>query len=78
MLARALTGFNGQQAVSQPASVNAVFTDAAKISKWAASSVALTKSIRLFEGFEDQSFRPAQTASKAEAAVLIYRLYQLK
>ncbi|KUP25407.1 S-layer homology domain-containing protein [Paenibacillus sp. DMB5] len=78
MLARALTGFNGQQAVSQPASVNAVFTDAAKISKWAASSVALTKSIRLFEGFEDQSFRPAQTASKAEAAALIYRLYQLK
>ncbi|MDF9844037.1 MULTISPECIES: S-layer homology domain-containing protein [unclassified Paenibacillus] len=78
MLARALTGFNGQQAVSQPASVNAVFTDAAKISKWAAASVALTKNIRLIEGFEDQSFRPAQTASKAEAAVLIYRLYQLK
>ncbi|AIQ48992.1 hypothetical protein R70723_26115 [Paenibacillus sp. FSL R7-0273] len=78
MLARALTAFNGEQAVSQPESVNAVFTDAAKISKWAAASVALTKSIRLFEGFEDQSFRPAQTASKAEAAALIYRLYQLK
>lgn len=78
MLARALTGFNGQQAVSQPESVNAVFTDAAKISKWAAASVALTKNIRLIEGFEDQSFRPAQTASKAEAAALIYRLYQLK
>ncbi|QSF44105.1 S-layer homology domain-containing protein [Paenibacillus tianjinensis] len=78
MLARALTAYNGKQAVSQPESVNATFTDKAKISKWAAASVALTKSIQLFEGFEDHSFRPAQTASKAEAAALIYRLYQLK
>jgi hypothetical protein len=78
MLARALTSYNGKQAVSQPESVNATFTDAAKISKWAAASVALTKSIQLFEGFEDHSFRPAQTASKAEAAALIYRLYQVK
>lgn len=78
MLARAITTYNGKSAVAQPAAVNAAFKDAAKISKWAASSVALTKSIHLFEGFEDQSFRPAQTASKAEAAALIYRLYQLK
>ncbi|WNS43543.1 S-layer homology domain-containing protein [Paenibacillus sp. MMS20-IR301] len=78
MLARALTAYNGKAAVAEPAAVNAAFTDAAKISKWATSSVALTKSIQLFEGFEDQSFRPAQTASKAEAAALIYRLYQLK
>lgn len=78
MLARALTTYNGTAAVTQPAAVNAAFTDGAKIAKWAASSVALTKSIHLFEGFEDHSFRPAQTASKAEAAALIYRLYQLK
>ncbi|ETT45145.1 Cellulose 1,4-beta-cellobiosidase [Paenibacillus sp. FSL R7-269] len=78
MLARALTAYNGKSAVAQPAAVIAAFTDGAKISKWAASSVALTKSMHLFEGFGDQSFRPAQTASKAEAAALIYRLYQLK
>lgn len=78
MLARALTTYNGKSAVAQPAAVIASFTDGAKISKWAASSVALTKSTHLFEGFGDQSFRPAQTASKAEAAALIYRLYQLK
>lgn len=78
MLARALTTYNGKSAVAEPAAVIASFTDGAKISKWAASSVALTKSTHLFEGFGDQSFRPAQTASKAEAAALIYRLYQLK
>lgn len=78
MLARALTAYNGKSAVAQPAAVIAAFTDGAKISKWAASSVALTKSMHLFEGFGDQSFRPAQTASKAEAAALVYRLYQLK
>ncbi|NQX45883.1 S-layer homology domain-containing protein [Paenibacillus tritici] len=78
MLARAITTYNGKSAVTQPAAVIASFTDGAKISGWAASSVALTKSTHLFEGFEDQSFRPAQTASKAEAAALIYRLYQLK
>lgn len=78
MLARALSAYNGKAAVAQPAAVIAAFTDGAKISKWAASSVALTKSMHLFEGFGDQSFRPAQTASKAEAAALIYRLYQLK
>ncbi|WP_238652127.1 S-layer homology domain-containing protein [Paenibacillus piscarius] len=78
MLARALTTYNGKSAVAQPESVTAAFTDGAKISKWAVSSVALTKSTHLFEGFGDQSFRPAQTATKAEAAALIYRLYQLK
>lgn len=78
MLARALTAYNGKSAVTQPEALIASFTDGAKISKWAASSVALTKSMHLFEGFGDQSFRPAQTASKAEAAALIYRLYQLK
>ncbi|WP_342547335.1 S-layer homology domain-containing protein [Paenibacillus sp. FSL P2-0089] len=78
MLARALTTYNGKSAVAQPEALIASFTDGAKISKWAASSVALTKSMHLFEGFGDQSFRPAQTASKAEAAALIYRLYQLK
>lgn len=78
ILARALTTYNGKPAVTQPEAVIASFTDGAKISKWAASSVALTKSTHLFEGFEDQSFRPAQTATKAEAAALIYRLYQLK
>lgn len=78
MLARALTTYNGKSAVAQPEAVIASFTDGAKISKWAVSSVALTKSTHLFEGFKDQSFRPAQTATKAEAAALIYRLYQLK
>ncbi|QWU15187.1 S-layer homology domain-containing protein [Paenibacillus sophorae] len=78
MLARALTTYNGVKTITQPGTVNAAFTDGNKISKWAAASVALTKSTQLFEGFEDNTFRPAQTTSKAEAAALIYRLYQLQ
>ncbi|MHA6531096.1 S-layer homology domain-containing protein [Paenibacillus sp. BAC0078] len=78
MLARALTLYNGAKAVTDPGNVNAAFTDGGKIAKWAAAGVALTKSTKLFGGFEDGTFRPAQTATKAEAAALIYRLYQLK
>ncbi|WP_178382425.1 S-layer homology domain-containing protein [Paenibacillus sp. P3E] len=78
MLARALTLYNGAKNVSDPGNVNAAFTDNGKIAKWAAAGVALTKSSKLFGGFEDGTFRPAQTATKAEAAALIYRLYQLK
>ncbi|MFC3749465.1 S-layer homology domain-containing protein [Paenibacillus sp. GCM10012306] len=78
MLARALKTYNGVKSVAQPDVVNGAFTDGAKISKWAADSVALTKSTQLFGGFEDKTFRPNQTASKAEAAALIYRLYRLK
>ncbi|MDT3428333.1 hypothetical protein J2Z22_003925 [Paenibacillus forsythiae] len=78
ILARALRAYNGVKTITQPEAVNAAFTDSNKISKWAAAGVALTKSTQLFEGFEDKTFRPAQTASKAEAAALIYRLYQLQ
>lgn len=78
MLARALTLYNGAKSVADPVNVNAAFTDGGKIAKWAAVGVALTKSTKLFGGFEDGTFRPAQTATKAEAAALIYRLYQLK
>ncbi|MNC47356.1 Endoglucanase precursor [compost metagenome] len=78
MLARALTLYNGAKTVADPGAVNAAYTDGGKIAKWAAAGVALANRTDLFKGFEDGTFRPAQTATKAEAAALIYRLYQLK
>ncbi|WP_216083749.1 S-layer homology domain-containing protein [Paenibacillus riograndensis] len=78
MLARALTLYNGAKTVADPGAVNAAYADGGKIAKWAAAGVALANRTDLFKGFEDGTFRPAQTATKAEAAALIYRLYQLK
>ena len=55
----------------------ATFTDKSKISSWAAAAVAFTAKEGLFTGYADGSFKPQNNATRAEAATLLLRFYQL-
>ncbi len=48
------------------------FADAEEISDYAQESVALMKVYGVINGYEDDTFRPKNTATRAEAAVMLY------
>ncbi|MBC7324075.1 MAG: S-layer homology domain-containing protein, partial [Moorella sp. (in: Bacteria)] len=50
------------------------FKDNDKISAWARNSVAAAAASGLVKGFEDGTFRPGAAASRAECAVMVYRM----
>ncbi|MDN5331084.1 MAG: hypothetical protein PWP45_309 [Tepidanaerobacteraceae bacterium] len=50
------------------------FKDRKMISPWSEESVAAAVAGGLLKGFEDGTFRPKATASRAETAVIIYRI----
>ena len=60
-----------------PAAQSRSFTDAARISAYAAKDVAYVASVGLASGYTDGTFRPRQTATRAEIATMIMRLDQL-
>ena len=53
------------------------YTDEAKISAYAADAVRFVTSTGLFAGYQDGSFRPKATATRAQTAVIVMRLAQL-
>lgn len=61
---------NQWTASTQPLS----FTDKATIDGWAADEVGTVAEKGLIKGFEDSTFRPKNSASRAEAAVMLYRM----
>ena len=56
---------------------DATFTDASQVSAWAIDAVnALSgEDVSLILGFEDDTFRPDVTVTRAETAALLHRLY---
>ena len=50
------------------------FTDDALISDWAYDSVAAAGNLEIIVGYEDGSFRPQGSATRAEAAAMFTRL----
>ncbi|MGG4032867.1 S-layer homology domain-containing protein [Paenibacillus cisolokensis] len=52
------------------------YADAERIASWAASSVAATAEAGLMQGYAGK-FRPLRTISRAEAAVLLYRIVEM-
>lgn len=50
------------------------FKDLNKISSWSKDSVYSAVSYGLLKGFEDGTFKPADAASRAQCAVIIYRI----
>ncbi|QGP93867.1 S-layer homology domain protein [Neomoorella glycerini] len=54
--------------------VKPAFKDKDKISAWARNSVAAAAASGLVKGFEDGTFRPGAAASRAECAVMVYRM----
>ena len=53
------------------------YTDEAAISAYAADAVRFVASTGLFAGYQDGSFRPKATATRAQTAVIVMRLAQL-
>jgi hypothetical protein len=50
------------------------FTDSDRIASWARASVAAAASQGLIRGFPDGTFQPEATASRAQCAVMVYRV----
>ena len=48
------------------------FTDARSISEWAKDSVSWAMAKKVVSGFEDGSFRPQATATRAQVAQIFY------
>jgi subtilisin family serine protease len=53
------------------------FTDEDQTGNWARSSIRLANGVGLLTGFPDGSFMPMETASRAQAAVVINRLLDI-
>lgn len=60
------------------ASKQAEFTDSSEISAYAKDAVAALSGQGVISGYADGSFRPRNNITRAEAAVMIYRLIHLK
>ncbi|MDN5344644.1 MAG: hypothetical protein PWQ18_755 [Clostridia bacterium] len=50
------------------------FKDSDSVSAWARNSVAVATAHGLVKGFEDGTFRPGAAASRAECAMMVYRM----
>ncbi|WP_139991084.1 S-layer homology domain-containing protein [Paenibacillus paridis] len=76
LLSRALQAYNSKK-LSATTRDNQLkgFKDASSIAVWAKDGVALLKQENLITGYEDGTYKPKQTTTKAEAAALIYRIY---
>lgn len=55
----------------------AAFNDVAEISDWAAKSVEVCRKLGLIDGFEDGSFRPTETSTRAQVAAVETRLCEV-
>ena len=53
---------------------SSVFGDSGSISGWAKEYVDAAISLNLLSGFEDNTIRPQDIATRAQAATVIYRL----
>lgn len=53
------------------------FNDESNIAQWAKKAVALTIREEIIKGVEEGKFAPTENATRAQSAVMLYRLYQL-
>ena len=53
------------------------FKDMDKVSSWAKSSVTYAYALGIMKGFADQTCRPKNLSSRAEATVVVKRLMKL-
>ncbi|HHW57149.1 MAG TPA: S8 family serine peptidase [Clostridia bacterium] len=53
---------------------NTTFADNDKISGWAKNVVANATKLGIVEGYEDDTFKPKDNATRAEAAAMLYRI----
>ncbi|WP_059050396.1 S-layer homology domain-containing protein [Paenibacillus senegalimassiliensis] len=70
-----LKGYDANRLPDQ-STIEAMFKDYAGISESAKSYVALSVENGLVSGFQDETFRPQATITRAEATVMLWRAYQ--
>ncbi|MNW37781.1 Endo-1,4-beta-xylanase A precursor [compost metagenome] len=70
-----LKGYDTNRLPDQ-STIEAMFKDYAGISESAKSYVALAVENGLVSGFQDETFRPQATVTRAEATVMLWRAYQ--
>lgn len=58
----------------RPVKQNIVFTDSEEIANYARDAVTVLSGSGILEGFDDGSFRPNEITTRAQAAVIIFRL----
>lgn len=61
---------------SSPGQAAPAFADEGSVSAWARQDVRLLAELQLLKGYEDGSFRPRGSLTRAEAASLLYRLQE--
>jgi hypothetical protein len=77
MIIRAYSKGTGKPVSEITTTQEVKFTDDNQTGSWAQSSVQLASGVGLLSGFPDGTFKPSDTASRAEAAVVIKRLLDL-
>ncbi|MDK2814543.1 MAG: arabinan endo,5-alpha-L-arabinosidase, partial [Thermoanaerobacter sp.] len=55
---------------------NTTFSDNNKISEWAKNAVANAVKLGIVKGYKDNTFRPKENATRAEAAAMLYRVLE--
>lgn len=57
---------------------NVNFADSASIGDWASSQIATLVSKNIIGGYDDNTFRPNETITRAEVAKIVYRLIEME
>lgn len=71
IVARCLSGSGAAESVLR-------YGDAASIPAWVVRAVALCTERGIFQGYEDGTFRPAATTTRAQAAAVVWRLLEAR
>jgi hypothetical protein len=74
MLVGAYNRLTGKTLLDSVTTQEVKFGDEGAVSAWARESVRLAASLRLMDGSDDGAFHPQQSATRAQAAAVIYRL----
>ena len=63
--------------INLPGGNSAVFTDGEQISEYAKEAVLKLSGAEIINGFDDNTFKPRSTATRAQAAKLLCHIYEL-
>lgn len=74
-VALGLMKLKGDRGSSKPTTLEATFTDAGVISSGAKAYVAAAVEQQLISGYPDNTFRPAESVTRAQVAKMLYQAY---
>lgn len=78
IVGRIMDQYNDIESIKNIEKYTNKFDDEEKIADWAKDGVAITQKEGIFEGYEDGTLRPESNMTKAEGAIVVYRLYHME